>query len=122
MNTILKALMVIGVAALCILGVCTFARADCENGEWAPISAQLAERGTVEKLSGETIKRLVDKLGPPPGVDGDFDLYLAKQPPFAAVFVVQGECLMNRIGPAPVEDIERFLGVVSAKVQGERVD
>lgn len=120
MNSFLKICMALGVAGLMMFAYGTYARAaDCEQGVWSEVQTKLAERGTVEKLSDVSVKILLDKLGPPPGIEGDFDLYLGKQPPLAAIFVVQNGCIVNRIGPVPAEAIDKLLGITNA---GERVD
>lgn len=118
MNIILKTLMAIGVGAALLLGAATYSHAAtvCEKGSLVELVEKLEEAGhsQVIQLNKEMVDTLVAKAGPPPGVEGEFDMFLVTQGSLSAVFIVQDGCIQSRFGPAPTEQINRILGLSEA--------
>lgn len=82
-----------------------------------------------EKISDVIVARLLKEKGVPPGVANGptptepFDIYYFHSGRLGALFITQGDCIMDEVGPGSPAAIEGFLGIISAdSPQGERVD
>lgn len=88
---------------------------ECANGAWADYVSRFTEQGNeVTPLNAELKASLIAKLGPPPGVEGDFDGYLVTKGPLGAIFVVKDGCIAGRVGPTLYENLKHVLGLVDA--------
>lgn len=114
----MKTVIAVLASLFLLTGVYSFARADtpvCAGGVWAEQSESFKNAdAVVQKLTPDQIENLLNKMGPPPGLEGDFDAYVVTNGPLAAVFIVQDGCTKARLGPSRAEAIDNILGIIRA--------
>ena len=72
---------------------------------------------TVSPLTNDEIKKLTEKLGPPPHGDGsveDLSGVLAEFHNNGVIAIFQGGCFIDKIGPGPKEVVEQAIGRVES--------
>jgi hypothetical protein len=111
----------VGIAALFILTAgYSYARATPTVGDapcittFSDAAKKLPEGAKVSPLSKTIVENLVEKLGPPPGVVGEFELHLITIEDDGMIVIVQGGCVKNSIGPANIDALKQFLGIEGA--------
>lgn len=120
MNTIAKFFMAMGLIAAVGLTI-SFARAEddpCRLGKFSEQTVILLRAGANVKVVPQgQVAHLIDKAGPPPDVEGDFELYRYDLSGSAMIAVVQGECINAKMGPMENFKIDTVLGIVEAQAQ-----
>lgn len=112
MTNYIKKIMLTMAFGLALVTPTLAAKTECANGAFAEQRAafEQIEGVTVKQLNADQIASMVAKVGSPPSIaDGDFEAYVVSNPPLAAVFIVQGGCTVDRLGPAREDNINSIL-------------
>ncbi len=107
--------------AALIVGLNLFALVPALAGECAPnhkfdladLNKTAAEVGSapVVKITDAQKAAMLKNKGQPPHTQGDFDAYIMSSPKgdIEAVVIVQDDCMMDMLGPAPTEVINAIV-------------
>lgn len=124
----MKTIVSILAAAFLLTGAYSFARAEPVDGsECVGQVTVLAENlqvgqelgGTITQITDAELSVLIERKGPPPIVP-PFILSLAINGDRSMGMLIfhDGDCIKLPVGPAPLVDVNRFLGRVEAQARG----
>lgn len=111
----MKKLFLAAMAALTI-SLSPVMAAECNTKTWTELTELFKDKGETIKLNPQLVAKMIEKVGRPPhiGEGEEFDAYLVTQGNLSAVFVVQDNCLKDRLGPAATETLKQVLGLGDA--------